>query len=158
MTILHKIATYHGQQQTPNGAVHAYKTTCGTPIATPLILQQEQVITIGVAPHVQCARCFPPQQIHGKRIIEGDKPVVNPHHSPGVLAPSPVMQRGRGPIYDERGNIIPPAQESGGTNGQDLSVPNDNKQLHIKDTFRGEDTVIRTEIDDLGTLESNDFG
>jgi hypothetical protein len=155
MTVLHRIATYHGHQPTQKGAVHAYRTTCGSQIATPLILAENQVITIGPKPHVQCAKCF--ADVKGRRVIEGDRPVANPINNPGVLASSPILNKGRGPIYDERGNMIPPAQETGGTNGQALHINND-KTLHIKDTYRGEDAVLRTEIDDLGALESNDFG
>ena len=156
MTILHRIATYHGCQSTPNGPLHAYRTTCGAPIATPLVLQENQAITLGPKPHVECAKCF--AHVKGRRVIEGDRPVANPISNPGALASSPLLNRSRGAIYDEHGNVIPPAQEAGGTNGDPLELPHDTKNLHIKETFRGEDAVIRTEIDDLGKLESNDFG
>lgn len=156
MTVLHRVATYHGTQQTPQGSIYAYKTICGTPIATPLLLKQDQVITLGATPHAQCAKCF--AQTKGVRVIEGDRPVASHTGDPGALASSPILNRGRGPIHDERGNVIPPAQESGGTNGTPLTAADDLRLLNIKETHRGEDAVLRTEIDDLGRLESNDFG
>ena len=154
MTLFHRINAYYGKKLYNEQELHAYKAVCGAEIIGAVIFKQFQTVAVGQAPHAQCAKCFggrsPNDAVH---IIEGDRPVANPNHNANALqTPRPAA------MYDEHGRLIP-IGETGGTTGQEFTDPYNTKALNVKDTQRGEDRILRTEIaDPLGTIERNDFG
>lgn len=155
MTLHHKIATYHGKEIHEGQEVHAYKTICGAPILGLVIFKQGQLVAVGPLPHAQCAKCFKAHQAQpANRVVEGDKPVSDPHRGGFNVN----RMRVEGQMLDDKGQPISAPVEKTEIIGTAVPDPFNTKILGIKSTVRDGDRIIKTEVQDpMGNIESRDY-